>query len=236
MAALPLNQIREKIATHQPEQLTHPNFKKSAVLIALIPTDDGYDIVMTSRSARLRHHKGEMSFPGGKFDTDLDKTLRDTALRETCEEIGIPRANVEIIGAMDDFPTITGYIIRPFVAIITNPKDVEFHINPDEVAHVVRIPISFLTKDGLFNQVPFPIKEANFYVLSFKFPDPEHGIEFNIWGASAHLLSTYLHQVYDLQVTTADYRRPELQEIDKYLIIRSKSKEERKNRRKRRKN
>ena len=73
-------------------------FTSSAVLFSIIPyKNKPYELILIHRSDKGTRHKGEMSFPGGKFDVKLDRSLMDTALRETEEEIGVPRENVKIL-------------------------------------------------------------------------------------------------------------------------------------------
>ena len=78
---------------------------------------------------------------GGKFDHLLDSSLKDTALRETEEEIGVSKENIKIIGCLDDFPTMTKYIITPFIGIID--KDQKLVKDDREVQEIVKIPIDF---------------------------------------------------------------------------------------------
>jgi 8-oxo-dGTP pyrophosphatase MutT (NUDIX family) len=91
----------------------------AAVLIALFVAPGGeVGVVLTRRRDDLRRHAGEISFPGGRQDID-ESDLRDTALREAHEEIGLPAGAVELIGALQPTPTIaTNYAIYPFVGLI----------------------------------------------------------------------------------------------------------------------
>jgi len=89
----------------------------AAVLVALYRRDGEIHGVFTRRRADLRRHAGEISFPGGR--QDLEEDLRETALREAEEEIGLPRDAVELVGALAPTPTfVTSYAIYPFVGTI----------------------------------------------------------------------------------------------------------------------
>ena len=110
--------IEENLANYSPLELDSPDLIKSAVLILIKPTYSSYNIIVTERSSRLKHHRGEMSFPGGRLDLKIDKSLQDTALRETYEEIGINQDKIKIIGRLDDLPTLTGFVIRPYIGLI----------------------------------------------------------------------------------------------------------------------
>ena len=89
----------------------------------------------------MGHHKGQISFPGGACEPE-DTGLLATALRETEEEIGVPLETVEVLGALDDFPTITSFVVTPFVGVI--PYPFAYVLNEDEVDSVIEVPISFL--------------------------------------------------------------------------------------------
>jgi len=209
--------ILKKLNQFQPKKLDIPELKKSAILIPIYPKAKSFQILMTARSKKLNHHRGEMSFPGGKFDTLTDITLKDTALRETYEEIGIHKRNIEILGSLDDFPTFTGYTIRPVIGIIKNPEKTDFKINHNEVSDLIRIPIEFIVQENLFTEIPFSNKSGKkIFVLSFNYIDPMSKNQFTIWGASAHILAKFLKRVYNLEVTSDNYHRPSLIEINEF--------------------
>ena len=100
-----------------------------------------YCILLNKRTDTVEHHKGEISFPGGSKDPD-DSTLLDTALRETHEEMGINPDDVEVLGELDDTPTITNFLIATTVGTIPYPYD--FKPSAFEVAEVLEVPISAL--------------------------------------------------------------------------------------------
>ncbi len=95
----------------------------AAVLVPLYEASDGeLHVVLTRRRADLRRHAGEISFPGGRRDPD-DATLQDTALREAEEEIGLMRADVAVVGALECTSTfVTNYAIHPFVGLLTGER------------------------------------------------------------------------------------------------------------------
>ena len=97
--------------------------------------------MLTKRTDTVRHHKGEVSFPGGMFEA-TDRDLEHTAFREVEEEIGVQFGDVEVIGRLDDSWTYTGFVISPFVGVIPHPY--EFFPNPGEVAHLIFLPYSHL--------------------------------------------------------------------------------------------
>jgi 8-oxo-dGTP pyrophosphatase MutT (NUDIX family) len=110
----------------------------AAVLLPLFERDGEARVWLVRRPTTMRSHAGQVAFPGGKSDA-ADESLLDTALREADEELAIPRARVEVLGALDDTLTITGYVISPFVGWI--PHDVEPRPNPSEVARAFSAPL-----------------------------------------------------------------------------------------------
>ena len=94
----------------------------AAVLVALYEADGELHVVLTRRRADLRHHAGEISFPGGRLDAE-DATLSDTALREAEEEIGLARKQVSLVGALERTSTfVTNYAIHPFVGLLDGER------------------------------------------------------------------------------------------------------------------
>ena len=209
--------IEEKLANFSPLELDSSELIKSAVLIPIIPTDSGYKIIVTERSSRLKHHRGEMSFPGGRFDTKIDNSLQDTALRETFEEIGIKQNEVNIIGSLDDLPTLTGFIIRPYVGLLRNDNEIKFRLNDKEVSELIEIPIEYIGQDNLFYEIPFPKDPVNWTMLCFNYNDPHSNHKFKIWGATAHMLQEFLKKLYNIIVITPEYRRPILEECHEFV-------------------
>src|SRR5690606_17281584 len=98
-------------------------------------------VLLTQRTDHLPSHPGQIAFPGGKLEPFDDGPL-DAALREAHEEIGLPRQSVQVLGYLDIYPTRTGFRIVPVVGIV--PPDVVYRLDPEEVAAVFEVPLSFL--------------------------------------------------------------------------------------------
>jgi 8-oxo-dGTP pyrophosphatase MutT (NUDIX family) len=212
-----VSKIEPQLKKFDVYQYETKELRNSAVLIPILlvhtssSNSPSYQIIMTGRSPKLKHHTGEMSFPGGKFDPKQDVSLKDTALRETYEEIGVAPENIKIVGNLDDLPTLTGWTIRVFVGLLEIPPDFKFTINQEEVSTLVKIPIEYIAKDNLFYKIPFP-KDQNFSMLCFDYKDNELNQNFKIWGASAHMLQEFLKKLYDIVVISPEYYRPTLKE------------------------
>ena len=113
----------------------------AAVLFPIIMHDGSPSVLLTQRTDDLKHHPGQISFPGGRVEVG-DFSPADTALREAWEEIGLPASRVEVLGYLPDYRTGTGYRITPVVGLVSPP----FALNPDpgEVAEAFEVPLSFL--------------------------------------------------------------------------------------------
>ncbi len=220
-AQFSIDHVIEKLKHNNSCTVSDPRFKPSAVLVLLVPTSTGYSIVITARSRKLNHHSGEMAFPGGKFDAEVDENYMQTALRETYEEVGIAPDHIRIIGTLDDFPTISNFIIRPFVGVLLD-SDLVLIPNPGEVEAVIQIPVELLLKPDTFTEFPFPDKESKYSLLSMMYTDPASGKKYNVWGATAHLLSEYLRVIYGVKVRSGEYIRPTNDEIHQYRAQRKK--------------
>jgi 8-oxo-dGTP pyrophosphatase MutT (NUDIX family) len=155
------------------------------VLVPLfLDSDEQPHAVFTKRRTDLRRHAGEISFPGGRRDPE-DADLRETALREAEEEIGLPRADVEVLGELAPTSTfVTGYLIHPFVGLI--PAGCRWRLSPTEVDSVLELPLRAL-RDGRTRTeierrgIAF---ETDAYIVG----------ETLIWGATARILEQLLEQ------------------------------------------
>lgn len=211
-----LAKIQENLQRFSPTTLSPMGLLPSAVMLTLIPSSNELSIIMTARSAHLNNHAGEMSFPGGRFDPQQDENLWKTALRETQEEVGISPEKHQLLGALDDFPTVTGYLIRPYISLYTGPTPVQYKVNSEEVAHLVEIPLSFLLSLESFQEKKHYFKGIlRFISLSFDY-GPRQQEKFHVWGASAHILADFLRVSLQVSKTSSHYFRPTISQILTY--------------------
>ncbi|MFX1338240.1 MAG: NUDIX hydrolase [Promethearchaeota archaeon] len=186
-------------------------FTPSAVLFSIIPhVDKPYELVVIHRTDKGVKHRGEMSFPGGKIDPQ-DNSLMDTALRETEEEIGVPRENIRIIGCLHDFPTMSQYIITPFIGIIK--EDQVMKRDEREVQAIVKVPINFFVNKKHFREQTFEIAGKKLPVFYFNYRDKITNKTYTIWGATAYMIVNYIELVYGLKMSKLGIRRFNIQEI-----------------------
>jgi 8-oxo-dGTP pyrophosphatase MutT (NUDIX family) len=157
--------------------------RASAVLAALYEEDGEAWIILTRRSAALRVHSGEVSFPGGGQDDGED--LRDTAVREACEEVSLDPSLVEIIGELDHLSTITSNsFIVPFVAVLSAPP--QLRPSPAEVAAVLTVPLSELLDPEVFREERWEIFGTERSMWFFEL------VGDTVWGATAAMLRQLL--------------------------------------------
>ncbi len=159
----------------------------AAVLVPLLLKEGEWHVLVTQRTQMVEHHKGQISFPGGACDPD-DADLLATALRETFEEVGVPPEAVEVLGTLDDFPTITSFIMTPFVGVIPHPF--AYRLNRREVAAVVEVPLSFLHNPAHLRKERWEVEGHVHDVLFWDYGP------YTIWGATARILKSFLDLVY----------------------------------------
>jgi 8-oxo-dGTP pyrophosphatase MutT (NUDIX family) len=187
-------------------------FESSAVLFSILPhKNNSYDLVLIRRTNKGRKHRGEMSFPGGKFERETDKSVIDTALRETEEEIGVPRQKITLLGYLDDFPTMTKYIITPIIGKI-DPES-KLVKEEKEVKEIVKIPIEFFINKENFQEQAFLIDGNRFPIFYFKYHDKQTRKRYLVWGATAYMIATFLETVYGFTLSELGIQRFKLEKI-----------------------
>jgi len=209
------NLIRKKIYpcdSSSRTSLNEKSFTKAAVLFSIIPhANKPYELVLIHRSNMGTRHRGEMSFPGGKFEPKEDKSLWDTALRETEEEIGVPRSQIRIIGCLNDFPTISKFIITPFLGLIS--KNQKLIRDEREVQKILKVPIDFFLNKINFSEQEFSVADEKYPVFYYNYFNEDNGQFYTIWGATAFLITHFLEIVYNVQIGSRKAKRPSLDDI-----------------------
>lgn len=165
-----------------------PEARPAAVLVPLYVRERELWTLFTKRSEAVESHKGQIAFPGGMEALD-DASPWETAIRETEEEIGVPRKAILRIGALPEVTTFTGFRIRPFVGAIPYPFD--FRHDPREVESVIEMPIRVLMGPTLVEERAVTWKGRSV-------PTPVYHVKGHvIWGATAFLLSSLLEALVD---------------------------------------
>jgi 8-oxo-dGTP pyrophosphatase MutT (NUDIX family) len=162
-----------------------PTRRQAAVLLPMFKNAGDYHLVFTKRTETLRHHKGQVSFPGGSFEPS-DGDLLTTALRESHEELGIRPEHVSILGRLDDLSTFsTSFTISPFVGLIPSPYP--FRPNPIEVAIVFATSLSLLA-DPTMGRTYIRARDDGATIEDYEFHVNGHVI----WGATARIVRHFL--------------------------------------------
>jgi 8-oxo-dGTP pyrophosphatase MutT (NUDIX family) len=151
----------------------------AAVLIPIVLHQSGLTVVFTRRTDHLQDHGGQISFPGGRSEPE-DATLVETALREALEETGLQPLQVEVIGTLPEYHTVTGYCVTPVLGLIAPP--VVWSPDPFEVAEVFEVPLAFLmdTQNHQRHSGEWKGEKRDYYAIPYN--------EYNIWGATAGML------------------------------------------------
>lgn len=151
----------------------------AAVLIPIVQRATGLTVLLTQRTAHLRDHAGQVSFPGGRCEPD-DATPQATALRESREEVGIEPEQVEVLATLPDYFTSTGFRVTPVVGLVTPPLNLR--LDDFEVAEVFEPPLEFLLDPASYQR--HRIEREGIWHSYWAVPWEG----FFIWGATAGML------------------------------------------------
>lgn len=176
-------QLKQLLSLRQKQPIVDASRIPAAVLVPVYVKDGQCGVLFTRRTDRVSAHKGQISFPGGAYD-EGDKTLLETALRESAEEIGLNRRNVEVLGELDDTcPFTSNYVISPFVALI--PWPYQFRLNREETSGILEVPVPALIANG--REATEVIDGKVITAYSYHYQNDV------IWGATARILRQFLN-------------------------------------------
>jgi len=162
--------------------------KTAAVLVPLVERDDGITVLLTQRTAHLRDHAGQISFPGGRAEVgDIDAAA--TALREAEEEVGLARGLVEVIGKLPEYLTVTHYAVTPVVGLVR--PAFELALDADEVSEAFEVPLQFLMSPVHHQRHGVDMLGVRREFLAMPWPRPDGQGEYFIWGATAAMLRNF---------------------------------------------
>ncbi len=193
MSKLPLlPQLKKRFLESSFEVIVAEEYAQpAAVLVAFTDNDHNPCIVLTKRAEHMHSHRGEVSFPGGKWE-EKDQSLTETALRESWEEVGLPPENVEVIGAFTPFETYKGVKVMPIVGVI--PENVTLEANPNELDAVFKVPVSFFLQDRRERTDVFDRDVGHAWSPAYRYEG------FEIWGFTSRIIIELLNHVYGANI------------------------------------
>lgn len=203
--------LRATLVARPARPLRVEGFRPAAVLVPLLQRPDGPTLLFTRRTDRVPTHKREISFPGGGAENGEDAVA--AALREAREEVGLEPASAEVLGVMDDVPSVSFYVVTPVVAAIAEPPRL-FRPEEFEVHEPFEVPLARLLDPSrrsfrLWDPelAPDALRTAvRLTRLAFEELDPvtghhriwsfDGGPDRNIWGLTAHILKILLERSF----------------------------------------
>lgn len=162
--------------------------RPAAVLVGLVPRTPGWTVLLTLRHDGLRHHAGQVSFPGGRIEPE-DAGPEQAALREAHEEIALRPGQAEPLGWLDPLATITGFRVLPLVARLA--PDIAPVPDPREVAEVFEVPLDYLLDPANLKRLAIDYRGRTRYVLEYQ----PHAEGARIWGATASILHNLIDRL-----------------------------------------
>jgi 8-oxo-dGTP pyrophosphatase MutT (NUDIX family) len=167
------------------QRLHERPMRLAAVLVPLVRRPDGLTVLLTKRTDHLNDHAGQVSFPGGRTDPD-DADAIATALREAHEEVGLEADEIEVIGVLPTYTTVTAYQVTPVVALIEPPRALV--LDPFEVAEVFEVPLAFLMDPANHHRHAVELQGLSRRFLSMPWGQDANGEPYFVWGATAAML------------------------------------------------
>ncbi len=178
--------LRAALAASPLRRIEHGLLRPAAVLLPLYSRAGEDLLLFTRRTETLRHHRGEISFPGGAVEA-ADDDLVVTALRETEEEVGIPASAVDVLGRLDDFVSVHAYHVTPFVGLVAAP--LQLRPDPSEIAAVIELPLDRLSEPTRWHRENWKHR-GRLEPVYFCTVD-----EHQIWGLTAAILRQFLQRI-----------------------------------------
>ncbi len=161
--------------------------REAAVMVAFTERHDELHVLLTKRASHLRHHPGQVSFPGGAVDPE-DSDIYATALREVKEEIGVEIAREHLLGRLNRILTFSGYLVTPVLGFVE--PDYCATLDRNEVDDLFEIPLSYLLSPTVFVKQKVLYRGRQHAVYAFYY----HG--HLIWGVTANILYAFIQQLH----------------------------------------
>jgi len=176
-------QIARVLNSRSPRKLVDEDCGRAAVLMLVFQGPEDYCFLLTLRTQAVETHKGQISFPGGVKEPE-DQSMVETALRETWEEIGLPRTSIQVLGEFDDYRSVTDLIVTPYVGWVVPPLSLV--PNRNEVEEVLEVPLSLFRDKNRLRVESKKRCGQEYPVYFYNFGRKE------IWGLTARIIRDFL--------------------------------------------
>lgn len=188
----------DRLREHEPRSID-VDMPEAGILVPVTRNPVNPEIILTRRAEHLSTHKGQVAFPGGKFDEEDGTTLR-TALRECHEEIGIAPQQVEVVGQLSQVVSLHGIRVTPYVGLVD--EGLPLTPNPDELDSIFQLPATYMESATPKRRDRMTYKGVALSVPSYDY-DYE-GQRYEIWGLSAIVLVELLNVAFDFEINIFD--------------------------------
>lgn len=183
--------IKQALSNREKHSDDPAGYIPAAVLLPIYERAGDLHLVFIKRTETVNYHKGQISFPGGRWNSE-DASLMETALRESWEEIGLAPRDVDVLGELDDFATYTSnFVISPFVGVIPYPY--RFRPNPEEVEEVIEVPLPVLLNRANYSEEDVYLGSKCIIQHFYRYGDRV------IFGATARILKQFLEVVFGVK-------------------------------------
>jgi 8-oxo-dGTP pyrophosphatase MutT (NUDIX family) len=167
------------------QRLSERPLRRAAVLVPLVRRPEGLTVLLTRRTDHLNDHAGQVSFPGGRTDPE-DVDAIATALREAQEEVGLAADEIEVIGVLPTYTTVTAYEVTPVVGLLDPPRALA--LDAFEVAEVFEVPLAFLMDPANHRRHAVEFQGIARRFISMPWGADAGGQPYFVWGATAAML------------------------------------------------
>jgi len=179
--------ITMKLAGREKRTIDFPDYKKASVMILFLEKEGAPHVLMTLRTETVSNHKGQVSFPGGGYDS-TDRDYLETALRETMEEVGILPEEIEILGEFDEYISIAGYHVYTYVGALNRKQN--YVVSREEIDEMLEVPFSLFYNEQ-YNRCEKLTHEGREFDVYFY----DYGST-TIWGMTARIITDFARKIF----------------------------------------